>query len=161
MIRSSVNSETTVTIRNGHEFNTIWLSERMNLVGHLLNGLVVTCSLGDHPLGFVAIGLNSEMKQTARVPMMEKGPDIMLCSFLDFVKLKLQISGLHQMHQWKFRKWWNALLLLNLREDEGGWNETAKVCHDVKMNACTLIWHCSWFILRNSSATGLRHAYVS
>ena len=76
-------------VRNGHEFDTIKSSVRTNLVDHLLNGVVVAGALRDHPLGFMTIELNSEMERTARVPLMKKGPDIMLCSFFEFIKFKL------------------------------------------------------------------------
>ena len=63
-----------MVVRNGHEFDTIKVILRMNLVDHLLNGVVVAGTLRDHSLGFMTIEFNSEMERTARVPVMKKGP---------------------------------------------------------------------------------------
>ena len=55
-----------MVVWNGHEFDTIKVILRTNLVDHLLDGVVVAGTLRDHSLGFMTIEFNSEMERTAR-----------------------------------------------------------------------------------------------
>ena len=103
-----------MVVGNDRKFDALQVMlriSRTNLVDHLLDGIVVAGSLHSHSLSLMAVVFNSEMESTSRVPLMKQNPNVMLCCLFEFVKFKLEISGLHQVHQWVISKGWNALAM--------------------------------------------------
>ena len=89
-----------MVVGDDHKFNALQVilrPSRTNLVDHLLDGIVIAGSLRSHILGLMAVVFHSEMESTARMPLMKKNPNVMLCCLFEFVKFKLEVSGLHQV----------------------------------------------------------------
>ena len=90
-----------MVVRNDCKFDAFQVILRMsrtNLVDHFLDGIVVAGSLRSHILGLMAVVFHSKMESTARMPLMKQNPNVMLCCLFEFVKFKLEVSGLHQVH---------------------------------------------------------------
>ena len=134
---------------------------RTNLVDHLLDGIVVAGSLGSHSLSLMAVVFNSEMESTSRMPLMKQNPNVMLCCLFEFVKFKLEISGLHPVHQWVISKGWNALAMFRLRENDVRWKKATDVRYDAKVDARSFVWNCCRGSICNCSAASLRHECYS
>ena len=153
-----------MVVGNDHKFDALQVIlkvSRTNLVDHLLDGIVIAGSLGSHSLSLMTVVFNREMESTARMPLMKQNPNIMLCCLFEFVKFKLEISGLHQVHQWEIRKGWNALSVFCLRENDVRWKKATNVCYDAKIYAGIFVWNCCRGSICNCSAASLRHECYS